>query len=104
MVSDYINFNMRSMIVIGSDAVGTTLAHVTMSPSSDKLRIRLERHNGRLYFDRADFRRHCSANGFDPKAVASELTTKGISQGVRHQDRVGPRHVVQYHPVVVLAA
>lgn len=78
MVSDYINSNMRSMIVIGSDAVGTTMAHVTMSPSSDKLRIRLERHNGRLYFDRADFRRHCSANGFDPKAVASELTTKGI--------------------------
>lgn len=78
MVSDYINSNLRSMVVLQSEASGSTLAHVTMSPTSDKLRIRLERHNGRLYLDRADFRRHCSAAGFDPKQVAGELMGKGV--------------------------
>lgn len=73
MISDYLNSNLRSMLALNSEANGKTLAQITIAPSSDKLRIRLERHNGNLYLDRADFRKFCSSQNIDPKQVESDL-------------------------------
>ena len=78
IVSDYINSNMRSMLVLNSEPRDKTLAQVTIHPTGDKLRIRLERHNGRMYIDRADFRRFCSERGADAKQVESELRAAGL--------------------------
>ena len=78
IIADYINSNMRSMLVLESDPVGKTLARVTITPSSDKLRIRLERHTGRMYIDRADFRKFCGERLADAKQVQQELREAGI--------------------------
>lgn len=75
MVSDYLNSNLKSMLALNSEANGTTLAQVTIAPSSEKLRIRLERHTGNLYLDRADFRRFCSEQNIDPRQVEADLRT-----------------------------
>lgn len=73
MISDYLNSNLKSMLALNSDAVGKTSAQVTIEPSSEKLRIRLERHNGKLYLDRADFRHFCSTQNIDPRQVETDL-------------------------------
>lgn len=78
IIADYINSNMRSMLVLNSDGIGKTLAQVTIAPTSDKLRIRLERHTGRMYIDRADFRRFCAERQADVKQVQNELRTSKI--------------------------
>jgi hypothetical protein len=78
MIADYINNNLRSMLVLNSDPVGKTLAQVTIEPTSDKLRIRLERHLGRLYIDRADFRRFCAERNADPKQIQDSLRESGV--------------------------
>lgn len=78
LVADYINSNLRSMLALNSDRVGKTLAQVTIQPSSDKLLIRLERHKGRLYIDRADFRRFCGSRNADAKQVHEQLKSAGI--------------------------
>jgi len=78
MVSDYINSNLRAMLVLQSEAAGTTLAQVSIHPSSDQLRIRLERHTGKLFFDRAHFRKFCQDRGMDVKQVQGELMSKNI--------------------------
>lgn len=78
LVADYINSNLRSMLALNSDRVGKTLAQVTIQPSSDKLLIRLERHKGRLYIDRADFRRFCGSRNADAKQVHEQLKAAGI--------------------------
>ena len=85
MIADYINSNLRSMIVLNSDPVGKTLAQVTIAPTSDKLRIRLERHLGRLYIDRADFRRFCAERNADPKQIQDALRESGVllAEGTR---------------------
>lgn len=73
MISDYLNSNLKSMLALNSEAVGKTLAQVTIAPSSERLRIRLERHTGNLYIDRADFRRFCSEQNIDPRQVEADL-------------------------------
>lgn len=73
ILADYINSNMRSMLVLTSPAKDKTLATVALEPNSDKLRIRLERYAGRMYIDRADFRRFCQEKGADVKQVRSDL-------------------------------
>ena len=78
LIADYLNSNLRSMLAVNSDAEGKTLAQVTISPSSDKLRIRLERHRGKLYLDRADFRRFCKDSNADARQVQSELRQQGV--------------------------
>ncbi|HEY7823600.1 MAG TPA: DUF927 domain-containing protein, partial [Acidimicrobiia bacterium] len=78
IVSEYINSNMRSMLVLNSEPNGKTLAHVTIAPTSEHLRIRLERHSGLLYVDRPDFRRFCTERGADPRSVEHELTASGV--------------------------
>jgi hypothetical protein len=78
MVSEYINSNMRSMIVLTSDANGAGLAQVQNAPTSDRLRIRLERHTGRLFIDRADFRRFCAKAQMDANIVQRELLNSGV--------------------------
>lgn len=78
LVSEYINSNLRSMIVLTSDANTQGLAQVQHAPTSDRLRIRLERHTGRLYIDRADFRRFCAKAQIDPNTVQRELTNAGV--------------------------
>lgn len=78
LVADYINSNLRSMLVLSSDRVGRTLAQVNVAPTSDKLLIRLERHKGRLYIDRADFRRFCGQRNADAKQVHEQLKASGI--------------------------
>ncbi|MNQ57903.1 hypothetical protein D3C85_720740 [compost metagenome] len=78
LVADYVNSNLRSMLAVNSDAEGKTLAQVTISPSSDKLRLRLERHKGKLYIDRADFRRFCKDCMADARQIQSELYAAGI--------------------------
>lgn len=78
LVADYINSNLRSMLVLSSDRVGKTLATVTISPTSDRLLVRLERHKGRLYIDRADFRRFCGSRNADAKQVHEQLKSAGI--------------------------
>lgn len=77
MISEYINANLRSMLVLTSDANSVGVAQVQHTPS-DKLRIRLERHTGKLYLDRADFRRFCSKCQVDPGHVLRELQSSGI--------------------------
>jgi len=78
LVSEYINSNLRSMIILTSDANQAGLAQVQHAPSSDRLRIRLERHSGRLFIDRADFRRFCAAQQVDPNVVQRELLASGV--------------------------
>lgn len=78
IVSEYINSNLRSMLVLESEPTGKTLAHVTIAPQSERLRIRLERHNGLLYIDRPDFRRFCLEKGADPRAIEVDLTSSGV--------------------------
>lgn len=76
MVSDYLNSNIRSMLVI-TEAAGAIMPQVSHRPS-DKLKIRLERHSNRLYLDRADFRRYCLAAGMDGKSIELELKQLGV--------------------------
>jgi energy-coupling factor transporter ATP-binding protein EcfA2 len=78
LVADYINSNLRSMLAVNSDAEGKTLAQITISPSSDRLRLRLERHKGKLYIDRADFRRFCKDCNADARQVQNELVANGV--------------------------
>lgn len=78
MVSEYINSNMRSMLVLESEPAGKTLARISIAPQSERLRIRLERYSGMLYLDRPDFRRFCQDKGADPREVEMELTASGI--------------------------
>lgn len=78
MVSDYLNSNMKSMLSLSSEPSGKTMATVTIAPSSDRLRIRLERHTGNLYLDRAGFRKFCSEQNMDPRQVESDLRTSGV--------------------------
>lgn len=78
LVADYINSNLRSMLAVNSDKVGSTNALVTIAPSSDRLRIRLERHRNRLYLDRADFRRFLADRGADTRQVQNELRDNGV--------------------------
>jgi len=78
IVSEYINSNMRSMLVLNSEPNGKTLAHVTIAPTSEHLRIRLERHSGLLYVDRPDFRKFCTERGADPRTVENELMAAGV--------------------------
>lgn len=78
MVSDYLNSNMKSMLAVSSEQQGKTNALITIEPSSDKLRIRLERHTGNLFLDRADFRRFCSTQNMDPRQVESDLKASGV--------------------------
>ena len=78
MVSDYLNSNMKSMLAVSSEQQGKTNALITIEPSSDRLRIRLERHTGNLFLDRADFRRFCSQQNMDPRQVESDLKASGV--------------------------
>lgn len=78
LVADYINSNLRSMLAVASDKNGTTMAQITVAPSSDRLRIRLERHRNRLYLDRADFRRFLADRGADTRQVQNELRDAGV--------------------------
>lgn len=78
MVSEYINSNLRSMLVLSAAASPMGMAQVQHEPSSDRLRIRLERHTGRLYLDRADFRRFCAKGHVDAAKVLRELTAAGV--------------------------
>lgn len=78
IVSEYINSNLRSMLVLESEPAGKTLAHVTIAPQSERLRIRFERHAGLLYIDRPDFRRFCLEKGADPRALEAELQASGV--------------------------
>lgn len=75
MVSEYLNSNMRSLLVVGAEVNG--FSRLELEPS-DKLRARLERHTGRLYIDRADFRRFCSKAQVDPAQVQKELQSVGV--------------------------
>lgn len=75
MLSDYLNTNLRSMLVINAE--GAVVPQVGLRPT-DKLRIRMERHSGRLYVDRADFRRYCTMAGIDSKSVEIELRQLGV--------------------------
>lgn len=78
LVADYLNSNLRSMLAVNSDKEGSTMAQVTITPTSDRLRIRLERHKARLYLDRADFRRFLADRGADARQVQSDLRTSGV--------------------------
>lgn len=77
IVSDYINSNLRSTLILASDPAGLTAAQMLHQPT-DKLRIRLERHHSKLYLDRADFRRYCATQSIDPNSVAKELRRIGV--------------------------
>jgi hypothetical protein len=77
MVSDYLNRNMKSMLSVSSEPNGKTAALITIAPSSDRLCVRLERHTGKLYLDRADFRRFCSQQNIDPRQVEADLKACG---------------------------
>ncbi|MNM72822.1 hypothetical protein D3C81_845240 [compost metagenome] len=76
-ISDYFNSNLRSALVLASDPSGTTPAIMLHEPS-DKLRIRYEKHQGKLYIDRADFRRFCGQANVDAGSIAKELTQLGV--------------------------
>lgn len=77
-LSEYLNSNLRSTLVIGSESTGRgALAQVNHAPT-DKLRIRLERHTGLLFIDRADFRRYCAQAHLDANVVLRELETVGV--------------------------
>lgn len=77
-LSEYLNSNLRSTLVVGSEALGRGgLAQVNHSPT-DKLRIRHERHTGLVFVDRADFRRHCADVHLDSNVVLRELEQAGV--------------------------
>lgn len=77
MVSDYFNSNLRSALIVASEQQGLVASQMLHTPT-DKLRIRYEKHNGRLFIDRADFRRFCGHHGIDAGSVAKELTKQGV--------------------------
>lgn len=81
IVSDYLNTNLRSTLILGSEASGLTAAQMLHTPS-DKLRVRLERHTHKLYIDRADFRRFCGNQQIDSRSVLSELQLTGALKSV----------------------
>lgn len=76
MISEYLNTNLRSIVIVENDGNPVGMARVQLEPS-DKLRARLERHTGKLYIDRADFRRFCSKAQVDPNSVLRELQISG---------------------------
>jgi hypothetical protein len=81
VVSDYVNGNLRSTLILASEPVGLTAAQMLHVPT-DKLRIRMERHTGNLYIDRADFRRYCASASIDPNSIAKELKRMGVLKSV----------------------
>lgn len=77
VVSDYFNSNLRSALIVASEQQGLVASQMLHTPT-DKLRIRYEKHNGKLFIDRADFRRFCGHHGIDAGSVAKELTKQGV--------------------------
>lgn len=76
-ISDYFNSNLRSALVLNSEATAVS-APLMLHEPSDKLRIRYEKHNGKLFVDRADFKRFCGQRNVDAGAIIKELTDLGI--------------------------
>ncbi len=77
VVSDYLNSNIRSMLVLSVGPNSAGMSAPQHAPT-DKLRIRLERHTGKLYIDRADFRRFCGQQMTDPNMVLKGLQASGV--------------------------
>lgn len=77
MLSEYLNSKLRSMIVLEQPGTATSKALVSVTPSNE-IRIRLERFSGRMYVDRADFRRFCTERHADVRQVETDLRRKGL--------------------------
>lgn len=78
IVTDYINNNLRNILIITGEGTATSLAQMQVGMNVDKLKIRLERHTGKLYLDRAAFRRYCGDQQTDPIQLARELQQLGV--------------------------
>lgn len=76
-ISDYFNAHLRSALVLDELGAGTP-APVMVHEPTDKLRIRYEKHSGKLYVDRADFRRYCGQHNVDCAAMVKDLTNIGV--------------------------
>lgn len=76
-ISDYFNTNLRSALVLGTEGTLQSPPMMLHEPS-DRLRLRYERYNGKLYIDRADFRRFCNQGNVDAGAIAKELSQLGV--------------------------
>lgn len=77
ILGDYMNGKLRGLLAITSDVGGNGFCAVQHAPS-DQIRIRLERHTGKMFIDRADFRRFCSAAQIDAGAVQADLELLGV--------------------------
>lgn len=77
VLADYLNGNLRNTLVVSSMPEGSRHAMVTHAPSGE-LRVRYELWNGRLYIDRAHFRRFCVEQNLDVYQLRRAL----------HQDRI----------------
>lgn len=77
IVADYLNGNLSATLILDSDAQGSTMAR-TLNTPTNKLRVRYERHTGKIFIDRADFRRFCGTHSVDPATLAKEMQASGV--------------------------
>ena len=76
-VADYLNGNLRKMLVLNDEPKDGSIALVGQEPR-DELRIRYESWHGMVYIDRSHFRQYCAANSIDVNRLKRDLTNKGI--------------------------
>lgn len=77
ILSDYINGKLHGFLAVTTDPNATGFCAVSHEPSG-QIRIRLERHTGKLYIDRADFRKYCANAQIDAGSLQSELEQMGV--------------------------
>lgn len=84
MIADYINSNLRSVLIVDAASSANSPDRVLHGPS-DKLKARLERHTNTLYIDRADFKRFCARAKIDSNNVMQELNSMGVLKGSNYR-------------------
>lgn len=77
VIADYINSNIRNMLVLASEPKPTAPGLISLEPKNE-LRIRVETWAGKMYIDRAHFRRFCAEQGIESSNVREELLRIGV--------------------------
>jgi len=79
-IADYLNSNLRNMLVLNSQPLDGKLAMVAQEPR-DAVRIRYEVWNNQAYVDRSHLREWCSARSVDWSNLKQTLKRQGILTG-----------------------
>jgi len=79
-IADYLNSNLRNMLVLNSQPLDGKLAMVAQEPR-DAVRVRYEVWNSTAYIDRSHLREWCSARSVDWATLKQTLKRQGILKG-----------------------